>query len=368
MSRRAGQLELTPVRALVLISALSVSGGSAEARPPEPRVDLAAQGRTAAPLENGSFTAELGGFSIHYEVHGSGPVLMTVPNSWGLSLGGLRALYRPLEERLTLVYFDPRGMGGSGPVRVDEDMGMAAVRSDFDALRRHLGLGRVHAIGWSNGAMNLILLAAERPEILEGAIFLHGIASFGPEDADDWEERYPELLASLGAFREEVADEEMSEEEKTARQRKLWLEVFFPLMFADPDAGRARLPELFADAQFSRRHAVHAERETPAWDFRDRLPAIVGRSLVISGAHDMTPASKGRELADGIAGATFLLFEESGHFAPVEEPEAFREAVWEFLGSTSRPPRSHSWCRQRESSEAPKWEREATARHSLGKT
>jgi len=62
-----------------------------------------------------------------------------------------------------MVYFDPRGMGGSGPVREDGDMGMAAVRADFDALRRHLGLDRVSAIGWSNGAMNLILLAAENP-------------------------------------------------------------------------------------------------------------------------------------------------------------------------------------------------------------
>ena len=52
-----------------------------------------------AGLENGSFTVELNGFPIHYEVHGQGPVLMTVPNSWGLTLAGLRALYRPLEER-----------------------------------------------------------------------------------------------------------------------------------------------------------------------------------------------------------------------------------------------------------------------------
>ena len=83
-----------------------------------------------AGLENGSFAATLGSHEIHYEVHGSGPVLMTVPNSWGLSLEGLRALYRPLEERLTMVYFDPRGMGGSGPVVEEADMGLEAHTSD----------------------------------------------------------------------------------------------------------------------------------------------------------------------------------------------------------------------------------------------
>jgi hypothetical protein len=64
-------------------------------------------------LDNGSFSAELGGCAIHYEVHGQGPVVMAVPNSWGLSLDGLRGLYRRLEDDLTMVYFDPRGMGGS---------------------------------------------------------------------------------------------------------------------------------------------------------------------------------------------------------------------------------------------------------------
>src|SRR5512134_1465289 len=96
-------------------------------------------------LASGSFTAELNGFRIHYEVHGQGPALMALTNSWGLSLEALRAMYRPLEERLTLVYFDPRGMGGSGPVHEDADRGMEAVRADFQALRAHLKLERVAA-------------------------------------------------------------------------------------------------------------------------------------------------------------------------------------------------------------------------------
>jgi len=115
-------------------------------------------------LENGSFTAQLNGFDIHYEVHGQGPVLMVLSQSWGLSLEGLRALYTPLEEQLTMVYFDPRGMGESAEIREESDMGMAAVRADFQALREHLGLESVNAIGWSNGAMNLIMLAG-RPSM-----------------------------------------------------------------------------------------------------------------------------------------------------------------------------------------------------------
>lgn len=130
------------LRLLTCVLLLATAAGAAPLRAPGPPARP-----PAAVLKNGSFTAELDGVRIHYEVHGRGPVLMTLPNSWGLSLDGLRALYRPLEDRLTMVYFDPRGMGESGPIRQDSDMSLATVRADFDALRRALRLGPVNVIG-----------------------------------------------------------------------------------------------------------------------------------------------------------------------------------------------------------------------------
>jgi len=81
-------------------------------------------------------------------------VCFALPNSWGLSHNGLRILYRPLEEHLTMVYFDPRGMGQSADIQNDEGMLMATIRKDLDGLRAHLGLGKINIIGWSNGGMN----------------------------------------------------------------------------------------------------------------------------------------------------------------------------------------------------------------------
>ena len=285
-----------------------------------------------AGLENGSFTANLNGVDLHYEVHGQGPVLMTVPNSWGLSLEGLRALYRPLEERLTLVYFDPRGMGESGPVREDTDMSLAAVRADFQALREHLGLETVHAIGWSNGASNLILLAAERPETLESAIFLHGVASFGPEVMQEWNEKHPEMMQLYAALQQEMADESKSTEDKTARMKQAWLEQLLPLSSADPAAAPEMLTRTFGAAEFSWPHVDYAGRESSVFDARDKLPLIRARSLVIAGAHDSFPPDKARVIHEGVADSMFIVFQNSGHFAPVEEPQAFKTAVFEFLG------------------------------------
>ena len=279
-----------------------------------------------------AFAAELNSFRIHYEVHGQGPVLMTLPNSWGLSFEGLRAMYRPLEERLTLVYFDPRGMGGSGPVREESDRGMAAVRVDFQALRRHLGLEKVAVIGWSNGAMNLIDLAHEHPQSLSAAIFVHGVASFTAEDSRTVQAGHPELTRRYTAFLKEVDDPGKTPEEKTRLLRQMWLEEYFPMTCADPDAMRPRIAEVFTDAQLSWAHVEHTNREAGVFDARDKLPAIPVRSLVIAGAHDLLPPERVKALADGLPSATLRVFARSGHFAPVEEAEVFKAAVYDFLG------------------------------------
>lgn len=317
-------MKIQTLLAVVAAAAVLTGCGTQESPPDEEPA--------AASRENGSFMAELNGFGIHYEVHGRGPVLMVLTNSWGLSLEGLRALFEPLEERLTLIYFDPRGMGASSGIQQESDMGMEAVRADFQALREHLGLESVNAIGWSNGAMNLIYLAAERPETIDNAIFLHGAASYGEEDTAAMAQEYPDLVSAWMQFNQEMQNPDLSDAEKTDRMRTMWLEDWFPLSFADREAAATTIDRLFADAEFSWAHADYSQREHPTFDAREMLPLITARSLVIAGAHDMMPATKGEELAAGITGAKFVLFEESGHYAPVEEPERFENLVFGFLG------------------------------------
>jgi proline iminopeptidase len=288
------------------------------------------------PLTNGSFTAEVNGRTIHYEVHGTGPVLMALTNSWGLTLDGLRGLFRPLEERLTLVYFDPRGMGTSSPARTDEDRGMAAVREDFDALRRHLKIDKASVIGWSNGAMNLLLLASDKPQTIGAAIFVHGLANYGAEDVEAFTRKYPDMTARFVAFQKEQEDPKLTDDERTARQKTFWMGEYFPFLLADAKASRAKLDEAFRGQPFSAPHTRQTDIETAAFDARPKLGTITARSLVIAGKFDAAPPEKVKEIADGIKGAAFKVFEHSGHFAPLEEPDAFKAAVFEFLGVALR--------------------------------
>jgi pimeloyl-ACP methyl ester carboxylesterase len=124
----------------------------------------------------------------------------------------------------------------------------------------------------------------------------------------------------------------LSAAEQTALQRKMWLDEYFPVLFADRERGKGLLEEIFGDAELSWPHAAYANRETPTFDARDKLAAIPVRSLVIAGTHDMLPPSRVKVLADGLPNSKFVVFEKSGHFSPVEEPEGFKAAVYDFLG------------------------------------
>ena len=68
-------------------------------------------------------------------------------------------------------------------------------------------------------------------------------------------------------------------------------------------------------------------------DFRAGLPRIRARTLVISGALDAaTPHEAfGAQLAAGIPGARSLILPAAGHISNVEQPEAFSQALLDFL-------------------------------------
>ena len=292
----------------------------------------------AAGLGNGAFSEEIGGRLIHYEVRGDGPPLMVVPNSWGLSLEGLRGTFGALEDHLTMIYFDPRGMGGSGPAETDHDLSTAAVREDFDALREHLGLERVHALGWSNGATNLVWLAHEKPETLASAIFVHGTPRFSAADFAAMAAAAPELFEGFAAVQERLESEDLSAEEQNRLLTEVNLQTWFPEMLAHPEATAERTRAAFADAEFSWRHSRYAQREIPALDQRPLLPEIAVPSLVVAGAHDLLPAERVEELATGLQRARFVAFEDSGHFAPLEEPHRFVDLVTVFLQEEGESP------------------------------
>ena len=278
--------------------------------------------------ENGAFSAELNGHLIHYELHGQGPHCMVLPVSWGLSHDGMRGMLKGLEEHLTMIYFDPRGMGRSGGIASDGDMSIAAVREDCRALLGHLGIERVILLGWSNSGMNAMVYAAEHPEQVERLILLHTLHYLPPEENAKMEVRFADDIQALG----EMFRMEGSDEEKDAAWRTFFVERWVPLMIYDDEAHQAAIAEIFNKADLSFKHNYYQQTvDMVDFDGRDACARIAAPTLIIAGAGDIYTAEVSATLGEAIAGSTFVLLEQSGHFGPIEEPEKFMSAVLDFL-------------------------------------
>jgi 3-oxoadipate enol-lactonase len=76
-----------------------------------------------------------------------------------------------------------------------------------------------------------------------------------------------------------------------------------------------------------------AQRAIRNFDFRPRLNEITASTLVLSGHHDpLNPPAYGREIAERIRNAVFVLFENSGHVPRIEERARYLAVLDDFLG------------------------------------
>jgi proline iminopeptidase len=76
------------------------------------------------------------------------------------------------------------------------------------------------------------------------------------------------------------------------------------------------------------------DKEAPTMDLRPHLKKITVPTLVMVGRHDfITNVAMAEEMVKHIPNARLVIFEDSGHYALVEEPEKFYRVIKELVES-----------------------------------
>lgn len=265
--------------------------------------------------------------TLHCHVEGIGPTLLVMHGGLGLDHTYLRPWLDPLADDLRVVYYDHRGNGRSErPERLERvDHGTWA--ADADALREHLGEDKIVLLGHSYGAFLALEYAVRYGERLSGLILVSGAPAL---------DYMPEAVELARARATKAQMEALNEllsgpvpDDGTLRDG--WLRVL-PVYFHDYEERYGR--EMDRDARYSAAAYNHAfGRCIPEYDVRPHLLEIAVPTLVLSGRHDwITPPDRGADrLLASMPEAKGVVFEESGHFPFVEEPERFLEVVREWL-------------------------------------
>jgi proline iminopeptidase len=221
----------------------------------------------------------------------------------------------PLAPDVRVILVDQRGHGRSDDAAA-ETLTMEQLAADVVALAAALGLDDFAVLGHSFGGSVALRVAIEHPGAPAALVLSSATAS----------------RTSLPSREERLAGvaPEVRERMDRAQDVRTWFEAYLAVCFADERD--PRLPE------YVRRRAPMVMREDTAeqldarHELADRLTEVRAATLVLHGRRDrITPLPLGEQLARGIPDAELVVFERSGHFAFVEEQDAYLAAVRRFL-------------------------------------
>ncbi len=279
----------------------------------------------------GEYEVVLNGVRCHYTIRGAGPALIAISGGPGLDARGWDD-FAKIDEFVTVIALHPRGSGLSA-LPEDNAYQLADYAADVEALRLHLGLEKPVVMGWSHGGMVAQQFAFTYPSSLSKLILFDTTAYFG-EFLGDIEATVKEFRdqpwfeKSFEALQKEWAGEYHSDED----MGRLWAEEMkFYFKNFDPRAQNYHQRTKDLPIRIAPLHFFN-EDIAPKLDLRKRLEEISVPTLVIVGRHDfITNVAMAREMVNHIPNAQLEIFEDSGHYALVEEPEKFYQTIQNFI-------------------------------------
>lgn len=128
------------------------------------------------------------GVDLHCVSNGNGHALLCMPGALGTAETDFGPQLRGLADAFEVVSFDPRGYGQSRPPRREFPVDFYQQDAhDAAELMRSLGHERYSVMGWSDGAISAVHLAASRPEHVENLLIFGGNGYFSQADIDAFE-------------------------------------------------------------------------------------------------------------------------------------------------------------------------------------
>jgi proline iminopeptidase len=259
------------------------------------------------------------GAEIMVEEIGDGPVALVLHGGLGLDHQTYRSL-DPLASSLRLVYLDHRGNGRSTgdpatATMVQWAADAAAVASDV------AGDEPVIVIGHSFGGFIAQEMAISHGAQVRAAILL----TTTPGQLGDGEEPVPDGPPMPAEFGEMLSNMPETDEEYAAFMQRL-----APAYLHDTPIEVLR--DAMRDTVFSAAAMRRGFEELARWSAVDRLHQVTVPVLLVAGRHDaFTAWPQSERIAARLPDAEVLIFEHSGHFPWLEEPDAFFPAIEDWL-------------------------------------
>jgi len=291
---------------------------------------------SAPGLRNGAFKARLNNVEISYTVAGAGPVMIVQGVGWGLDSRLYQNTLKFLETHYTLVYVDPRGTGDVEPISSSAQLSSDLMVDDLDALRQHLGLGKIILLGHAHGGFIAMKYALKFPARLSQLILADCVLLRNLEEdtraVNENLQRHPRRKDqnwenAVAKFKDEYDARTVEVLRENLRATAILYFNYYST------AQRVTFERSLNEAKLSiNNFNQFVQSDLLHYDLNGQESRIATPTLLLYGLNDpyfIRPYA--RRLHFAIRNSKLELFERSGHYPWLEEPQHFSEAVRAFL-------------------------------------
>lgn len=233
-----------------------------------------------------------------------------------------------------VIFYDQLGCGNSDHPSDPSMWKVDLFVEEVGAMRRALGLEQIHLLGQSWGGM----LAMEYMLTQPPGIISLTIAS-SPASMRQWVSEANRLRAELPPDVQETLLKHEAAGTTSDLEYQAAMAVFYgrhvcrlnpmPECVQRTFDKLGQFPEVYNTMNGpSEFHVIGVIKD---WDIIHRLPEIRVPTLVTSGRYDEATPAIAETVQRGIAGAEWVIFEESSHMAHAEEPERYMQVLGDFL-------------------------------------
>jgi pimeloyl-ACP methyl ester carboxylesterase len=258
------------------------------------------------------------GGTIAYEVTGAGPPILLIRPM----VGSMRVWGRfreALEQRMQVIAFDARGVGGSSPAPLDTSTRTMA--RDALAVLDAAGVAQANVFGISLGGMVASWIAIDAAPRVRKLV----LASTLPAGEATGLVRSVRGLAKAAGLAQCL----LGDEHESARC--LAKKILSPMFQVAHREEARRLIQMFEEDGIKRRSVLAFVRAGATHDVREHLDAIAAPTLVLCGGLDpvITVESQKKLLVE-LRDVTFDVIPQSGHAIDSEQPLALAARVLAF--------------------------------------
>lgn len=268
-------------------------------------------------------TATVNGLQLHYVDHGGDAEVSAVAlHGFALNCHSFDEVAPALSDRLHWYAVDQRGHGHSDRAADLGDYSRDHMAEDIRAFIEVSGLDRPVVMGHSMGGMNAMTFAAQHPDLLRALVLI----DVGPGVSVDGVQQVRQFVAGPYELDSLEAWVEMTHQYYPFRSKEGIRKRLAVSLRETPEGKMAKMfDERFRQADF---RGV-ADARAGIWE---TAKALTVPTLLLHG--EKSPVLKreqAEEFADKVPAVRLVTIPEAGHSVAGDQPEAFVEAVRDFL-------------------------------------